>query len=49
MKNQIWDVTVKATGEKVRVYMLKQPIDGKTWARYEDGGKTVYFDSELKF
>lgn len=47
-KNKIYSATVKATGEKIEVYVLRQPYPSKdyVWCNYKDC-KTVYTNTEL--
>lgn len=42
--NRIIEVIIIATGQKVKVYKLKSG----GWALYEDGGKTIFQDNQIK-
>lgn len=42
------NATIVATGRRVRVYKLKNPKDDRTFALYQDGGKTTFRENEIK-
>lgn len=48
-KQTLRKAVVIAENRTVEVYRLKEPKDGKEWALYIDGGKTMYKSSELEF
>lgn len=48
-KAKIYSAIVKATGQQVQVYALRQTYNGNDWALYEDGGKTCYRNDQLQF